>query len=162
MLHENLRSLITGGAGFIGSHLVDKLIERNFDVTVLDNLDTGNMENIAQHQKKDNFHFVKGDIRDFSRVKQLVKDMDAVFNIAAIASVQRSVENPLLVNAVNVEGSLNLLKASVLFKFPQQQFTVKPVHYLSKKILIRCRFHLTQFLSSQLKNTLGSSIKFTG
>ncbi len=113
MVHKNLRCLVTGGAGFIGSNLVDRLIEGATDVTVLDNLDTGTMKNIVQHQKKANFHFVKGDILDFNLVKQIVKDMDAVFNLAAIASVQRSIENPLLVNEVNVEGTLNLLKASV-------------------------------------------------
>jgi len=113
MVHKNLRCLVTGGAGFIGSHLVDQLNEGAADVTVLDNLDTGTMKNIVQHQKKANFHFVKGDIRDFKLIKQLVKDMDAVFNLAAIASVQRSIENPLLVNEINVEGTLNLLKASV-------------------------------------------------
>lgn len=104
---------MTGGAGFIGSHLVDKLVESDADVTVLDNLDTGSMENIVQHEQKDNFHFIKDDIRDFSLVKQVVKDMEAVVNLAAIASVQRSIENPLLVNEVNVEGTMNLLKASV-------------------------------------------------
>ena len=113
MVQKNLRTLVTGGAGFIGSHIVDKLIAADFDVTVLDNLDTGKMENITQHKQNRNFHFIKGDICNFSLVKQLVKDADAVFNLAAIASVQRSVENPLLVNDVNVKATLNLLKASV-------------------------------------------------
>jgi dTDP-glucose 4,6-dehydratase len=113
VVQKNSKILVTGGAGFIGSHIVDKLIESDADVTILDNLDTGKMENIAQHEQNINFHFVKGDIRNFNIVKQLVKDTDAVFNIAAIASVQRSIENPLLVNEVNVEGTLNLLKASV-------------------------------------------------
>jgi dTDP-glucose 4,6-dehydratase len=112
MVQKNSRTLVTGGAGFIGSHIVDKLIAADADVTVLDNLDTGKMENIAQHKQNRNFHFIKGDICNFSIVKQLVKDADAVFNLAAIASVQRSVENPLLVNDVNVKGTLNLLKAS--------------------------------------------------
>jgi dTDP-glucose 4,6-dehydratase len=113
LVQENSRILVTGGAGFIGSHVVDKLIETDVEVTVLDNLDTGKMENIAQHRKSSNFNFVKGDIRDLQLVKQLVKGVDAVINLAAIASVQRSVEDPLLVNDVNVKGTLNLLKASV-------------------------------------------------
>ena len=113
MVQKNSRILVTGGAGFIGSHMVDKLIETDAEVTVLDNLDTGKMENIAQHEKNSNFNFVKGDIRNLQLVKQLVKDTDAVINLAAIASVQRSIENPLLVNDVNVIGTLNLLKASV-------------------------------------------------
>jgi nucleoside-diphosphate-sugar epimerase len=112
MVQANSRALVTGGAGFIGSHMVDKLVEAGAEVTVLDNLDTGRMENIAQHKGNRNFRFVKGDIRDFGLVKKLVKDVDAVFNLAAIASVQLSVEDPLLVNDVNVKGTLNLLKAS--------------------------------------------------
>jgi hypothetical protein len=113
MVQKKSRVLVTGGAGFIGSHTVDKLVEADAEVTVLDNLDTGQMRNIARHEQNRNFHFVKGDIRDLSIVKKLVKDVDAVFNLAAIASVQRSVEDPLLVNDVNVKGTLNLLKASV-------------------------------------------------
>jgi UDP-glucose 4-epimerase len=104
---------VTGGAGFIGSHIVDKLVETDAEVTVLDSLDTGRMENIAQHKQNRNFHFVKGNIRNLRLVKQLVKGVDAVLNLAAIASVQRSIENPLLVNEVNVKGTLNLLKASL-------------------------------------------------
>jgi dTDP-glucose 4,6-dehydratase len=113
LVQKNSRILVTGGAGFIGSHIVDKLVRIDAEVTVLDNLDTGKMENIAQHEKNSNFKFVKGDIRNLRLVKQLVKDADAVINLAAISSVQRSVENPLLVNDVNVKGTLNLLKASV-------------------------------------------------
>jgi dTDP-glucose 4,6-dehydratase len=113
LVQKNSRILVTGGAGFIGSHMVDKLIETYAEVTVIDNLDTGKMENIAQHGKNSNFNFVRGDIRNLQLVKQLVKDVDAVINLAAIASVQRSIENPLLVNDVNVIGTLNLLKASV-------------------------------------------------
>jgi dTDP-glucose 4,6-dehydratase len=113
LVQKNSRILVTGGAGFIGSHLVDRLIDVEAEVTVLDNLDTGRMENIAQHKLNRKFHFVKGDVRDFGVVKRLVKDVDAVVNLAAIASVQRSVEDPLLVNDVNVKGTLNLLKASV-------------------------------------------------
>lgn len=112
MVQKNSRILVTGGAGFIGSHLVDRLIKCDAEVTVIDNLDTGNMENIAQHEQSSNFHFVKGDICNFNLVKNLVKDVDAVFNLAAIASVQCSIENPLLINEVNVQGALNLLKAS--------------------------------------------------
>ena len=113
MVQKNSRNLVTGGAGFIGSHIVDKLIAADAYVTVLDNLDTGKMENITQHKQNRNFHFIKGDICNFSLVKKLVKDTETVLNLAAIASVQRSVEDPLLVNDVNVKGTLNLLKASV-------------------------------------------------
>jgi nucleoside-diphosphate-sugar epimerase len=104
--------LVTGGAGFIGSHIVDKIMEKGFEVTVFDNLDTGHIKNTESHQAKQDFHFIKGDIRDFSLVKKIMKDVDAVFHEAALASVILSVQNPILSNDINVTGTLNLLKAS--------------------------------------------------
>jgi UDP-N-acetylglucosamine 4-epimerase len=112
MAQDYTRVLVTGGAGFIGSHIVDELMEEGFDVTVIDNLDTGRPDNSAHHQHKKNFHFVKGDIRDFDLVKETMKDINAVFHEAALASVTRSVKNPILTNDINVGGTLNLLKAS--------------------------------------------------
>lgn len=112
MVKNYLRVLVTGGAGFIGSHLVDRLFKEDFEVTIIDNFDTGRLENIAPHQENKRFNFIKGDIRDFNLVKKLIKDVDAVFHEAALASVTLSVKNPLLANDVNVTGTLNLLKAS--------------------------------------------------
>ena len=112
MAHSHKKILVTGGAGFIGSHIVDKLMEEGFDVTVMDNLETGRLENIAHHENKKDFHFVKGDIRDFDLVKETMRDVDAVFHEAALASVTRSVKDPILTNEINVGGTLNLLKAS--------------------------------------------------
>lgn len=111
MTQRNSRILVAGGAGFIGSHIVDKLIKADAEVTVLDNLYTGRIENIKHHEQNRNFHFVKGDVRNFKLVKKLVENIDAVLNLAAVVSVPRSVENPLLTNDVNVKGTLNLLKA---------------------------------------------------
>jgi len=113
LTRQNSRILVAGGAGFIGSHIVDKLLEAGAEVTVLDNLYTGQMENIEQHKQDRNFHFVKGDVRNFKLVRDIVKSIDAVFNHAAVVSVPRSVDNPLLANDVNVKGALNLLKASL-------------------------------------------------
>ena len=104
--------LVTGGAGFIGSHIADRLLKEGFEVTVIDNLDTGRLENIASHQDKKEFNFIKGDIRDFNLVKETMQDMDAVFHEAALASVTLSVEKPLLTNDINVTGTLNVLKAA--------------------------------------------------
>jgi nucleoside-diphosphate-sugar epimerase len=105
--------LVTGGAGFIGSHIVDRLLDEGFKVRVLDNLSTGEKENLAQHQNKKTFQFIEGDIRNFELVKKTVKGVDAVIHEAALVSVSRSVENPLLSNEINVAGTLNLLKACV-------------------------------------------------
>lgn len=111
-MQRHMRILVTGGAGFLGSHLADRLMEENTEVVVLDNLQAGKLENINKHMIKSNFQFVQGDIRDPELVRRLVKDVDAVFHLAAIVSVALSIENPALVNDVNVNGTLNLLKAS--------------------------------------------------
>jgi nucleoside-diphosphate-sugar epimerase len=105
--------LVTGGAGFIGSHIVDRLLDEGLKVRVLDNCSTGEKKNLAQHQNKKSFQFIEGDIRNFDLVKKTVKGADAVIHEAALVSVTRSVENPLLSNEVNVTGTVNLLKACV-------------------------------------------------
>lgn len=112
MSQQYQRILVAGGAGFIGSHIVDKLLEVGAEVRVLDNFSTGQMENLDKHRHNKKFHLIKGDIRDDKQVRAAVKDVDAVFNDAAVVSVRLSIEHPLLVNEVNVSGALNLLKAS--------------------------------------------------
>jgi UDP-glucose 4-epimerase len=109
--HSFARVLVAGGAGFIGSHLVDRLLEEEIEVIVLDNLCSGKYENVEQHKSNRKFHFIEGDVRNYDLLKRTVKDVDAVFNEAALVSVSRSMENPILVNEVNVGGTLNLLKA---------------------------------------------------
>jgi len=113
LAQQNSKILVAGGAGFIGSHIVNKLLECGAEVTVLDNLYSGRLENIAEHKQNSNLHFVKGDVRNLKLVRDIVNDVNAVFNDAAVVSVPRSVENPLLANDVNVKGTLNLLKASL-------------------------------------------------
>ena len=110
-----MRVLVTGGAGFIGSHTVDKLLVEGVEVVVLDNLRSGRLENIRQHVNKGNFRFVRGDIRNLHLVKDLVSDVDAVIHLAALVSVPESIKDPALTYAINVNGTLNLLKASVDF-----------------------------------------------
>ena len=105
--------LVTGGAGFIGSHIVDRLLEKGVKVRVLDDLSTGDKNNLVQHESNDGFEFVLGDIRDYDVVEKAVEGVDAVVHQAALVSVTKSVENPLVSNGINVVGSLNLLKASV-------------------------------------------------
>ena len=87
--------LVTGGAGFIGSHLVDRLLSEGFEVTVIDNLDTGRLEKIAHHQGRKGLNFIKGDIWD-SKLMEIMKDVDAVFHEAALASVTLPVQNSIL------------------------------------------------------------------
>ncbi len=105
--------LVTGGAGFIGSHIVDRLLDKGLKVRVLDNLSTGEKKNTTQHKNNKNFQFTEGDIRNFDQVKKAVKGVDAVVHEAALVSVPLSVESPLLSREINVKGTLNLLKACV-------------------------------------------------
>jgi len=112
-VHLALKALVTGGAGFIGSHLVDRLMENDFEVTVLDNFSTGSLKNLSQHLGKANFHLIDGDIRSERDVKKALEDIDFVFHLAAIVSVELSIKNPILVNEVNVCGTLNLLEESL-------------------------------------------------
>lgn len=100
--------IVTGGAGFIGSNLVDGLSKRH-SVTVVDDLSTGKMENIA-HLK--NIDFILGSITDIGLLKSAFDGAECVFHLAALPSVQRSVNDPLASNAANVDGTLNVLLAA--------------------------------------------------
>jgi nucleoside-diphosphate-sugar epimerase len=102
--------LVTGGAGFIGSHLAEELIKRGEVVRVLDNFLTGKKENIAH--LLDKVKLIEGDIRDLEVCRHAVRGMDFVLHQAALTSVPRSVEDPLLANEINTRGTLNLLLAS--------------------------------------------------
>jgi UDP-glucose 4-epimerase len=112
-INDYSRVLVSGGAGFIGSHLVDRLLADGFEVVVLDNLYGGRVENVKPHMGEGGFRFVQGDVRDSSVVKELVKGVDAVFHLAALVSVPESFKDPVLTNDVNVGGTLNLLRACV-------------------------------------------------
>jgi UDP-glucose 4-epimerase len=105
------RVLVTGGAGFIGSHLIDRLVDEGNDVSVIDNLYSGKLENIERHIKRGKVDFFEGDIRDTSLVKKSLIGVDAVFHLAALISVPFSVSNPELTFDVNLAGTTNLLNA---------------------------------------------------
>lgn len=102
--------LVTGGAGFIGSHLVEELVKRGWKVRVLDNLSTGREENLAAVW--DRIEFLRGDLRDAAAVEAAVRGVEVVFHQGALPSVQRSIEDPLTTHEVNATGTLRLLWAS--------------------------------------------------
>ncbi len=104
------RYLVTGGAGFIGSHIAEHLAAKGFFVRVVDNFLTGKEENIAAFL--DGIELIRGDIRDLEICREALIDIDYVLHQAALPSVPRSVEDPLLTNAINIEGTLNILLAS--------------------------------------------------
>lgn len=101
--------LVTGGAGFIGSHLVEMLLAAGDRVRVLDDLSTGKRENLSHHNA---LEFVEGDIRDAGLVSRCMEGMDALVHLAAVASVQASIDDPMRTHQVNFDGTLNLLEAS--------------------------------------------------
>ena len=104
------KTLVTGGAGFIGSHLVDALVSADCDVTVLDNLTTGNLLNLEHI--KDRITFYKGDIRDQEILYKASKDCDIIFHQAAVVSVPQTVDNPVDSAMVNDMGTLYVLEAA--------------------------------------------------
>ena len=105
-----LRYLVTGGAGFIGSNIVEELLKRNYTVRVLDNFSTGKRENLKEFQK--DIELIEGDIRSFHIVQKAVKGIDVILHEAALPSVPRSINDPITSNEVNVVGTLNILDAA--------------------------------------------------
>ena len=106
------RIVVTGGAGFIGSNLIEVLLQKQNKVVCLDNFSTGKPENLELFQNDVNFTLVKGDIRDLDDCKMAVKGADYVLHQAALGSVPRSIEDPATTNNVNITGFLNMLIAS--------------------------------------------------
>ncbi len=107
---KNPLCLVTGGAGFIGSNLVDGLLSKGFRVRVLDNLSTGKRENLAHAGS--GIDFLKGDLRSDGDIRKAVRGVSCVFHMGAISNVPQSVAEPLLTHEVNVTGTLKLLQAS--------------------------------------------------
>lgn len=113
---------VTGGAGFIGSHLVETLLERGFYVTVIDDLSTGSLENLESVLKNSRLKFIKGSILDSSLLEDALKGCELVFHLAASVGVKRIVDDPITTIRTNAVGTDNVLSAAVKNK--------------SKKILI--------------------------
>ncbi len=106
--------LVSGGAGFIGNHLVATLAERGYHIKIIDNLSTGKLSNIsAELLHNGSVDFVEGDIRNAELVSKCLVDVNLVVHLAAQISVPFSIQNPLFNNQVNVEGTMNLLKSNV-------------------------------------------------
>jgi nucleoside-diphosphate-sugar epimerase len=104
-----MKALVTGGAGFIGSHIVDRLLNDGHEVVVLDDFSTGHHSNLPDNKA---LTVVEGDISNFDTVKQCMQGIDWVFHKAAVASVPRTVNDPIGSSAVNYQGTLHLLEAA--------------------------------------------------
>lgn len=123
-----MKCLVTGGAGFIGSSLVDKLIEKNHEVVIIDNLSTGKKENI---NPKAIFHRV--DICDFEKIRDHFKGIDYVFHLAAIPRVPFSIEDPVGTSKVNILGTVNVFKAAIDSKVKRIIFASSSAIYGDQK-----------------------------
>jgi UDP-N-acetylglucosamine 4-epimerase len=108
----NKKILITGGAGFIGSNLVDYFLANDNQVVCLDNFATGKKENLVEAEKNTSFTLIEGDIRNLDDCKKAIKGCDYVLHQAALGSVPRSIKDPITTNQVNIDGFLNMLVAA--------------------------------------------------
>ena len=100
-----MKALVTGGAGFIGSHLAERLLKDGLQVSVVDNLSTGSLENIADFKDNRQFEFIEGDIRDCDLMAAAVKDCDVVFHLAAAVGVRLIVQKPVNTIETNIDGT---------------------------------------------------------
>jgi len=129
--------LITGGAGFIGSNIVNELLLRKEKVRVLDNFATGRHKNISAFNKDKNFELIEGDLRSFHIVREAVKGVDFILHQGALPSVPRSINDPITTNNVNILGTLNILEAA-------KEFGVKRVVYASSSSIYGNSIELTK------------------
>jgi len=111
-----MRILVTGGAGFIGSHLVERLLDDGNDVSVIDDLSTGSLANLESAKGNRHFHFVKGTVRDVKAVDKLAKKSDVIYHLAAAVGVQLIVNEPVKTIETNIHGSEVVLEAANRYK----------------------------------------------
>jgi len=109
------RVLVTGGAGFIGSHLCEALLARGDEVSVVDDLSTGRVENIAHLQDREDFHMTVGSVLDAARLEPLVRKTDVIFHLAAVVGVQKIINAPVETIETNVLGSHNVLSQAARY-----------------------------------------------
>ena len=145
---ESMKCLVTGGAGFIGSNLVDKLIDEGHDVAVIDNLSTGKKENINPKAT-----FYERDIT-LMNAWLMFKDVDVVFHLAAMTSVEESIHNPEEYHKMNVLGTLNMLKACVDNKVKRFVYTSSSAVYGDTKEIPTNEFSETNPMSPYAMNKL--------
>ncbi len=112
-----MKFLVTGGAGFIGSHLCEKLIKLGYKVIVIDNLAIGKLQNLKSINNK--IKFIKKDIRNYKAINKYFKNIDCVFHLAALADIVPSIDNPDDYFSTNVTGTFNILKACRKYKVPR-------------------------------------------
>ena len=111
-----IRALITGGAGFIGSHLAERLLRQGYQVTIIDNLSTGRLENIQLLESHANFRYAVEDIRNIHVIDRLVSECDIIFHLAAVVGVRNIVDRPINTIEVNIGGTEVILKTAARYR----------------------------------------------
>jgi len=163
------RSLVTGGAGFIGSNLVDELVKKGHFVTIIDNLSTGNKKNISHH-KKNNVRFLKIDISKNNNLKKIIKGNQFIFHLAGLADIVPSIEKPEEYFKSNVEGTFRLLDACKDLKIKKFIYAASASCYgIPKKYPIKenCEidtkypYALTKYLGEELVMHFGKIYKMS-
>lgn len=124
-----MRCIVTGGAGFIGSHLVDLLLENNHSVISIDSLISGQKKNYKNHLNNPNFSFVESDIRKIDEIEDSFKGADWVFHLAGLADIVPSIENPQEYYSTNVSGTFNVLNLSVKNKIKKFLYAASSSSY---------------------------------
>jgi UDP-glucose 4-epimerase len=113
-----MRFLVTGGAGFIGSHLADRLIADGNSVVILDDTSTGSLENLSRYKSNPNFEYINGSVLDQGLLESTVKDIDYIFHLAAAVGVFNIVNHPLVSLVTNIRGTENILEAALMKNTP--------------------------------------------
>lgn len=144
---RNSRILVTGGAGFIGSNLVEALLAQDNEVVVLDNFMTGKRENLAPFASNPAFTLIEGDIRDMAMCREAVAGMDYVLHEAALGSVPRSIKDPMTTTEVNISGFVNMLYAAQEAKVKRFVYAASSSTYGDSKTLPKVEDHIGKPLS---------------
>lgn len=139
--------LVTGGAGFIGSNLCEKLLEFKVEVICLDNYSTGKKQNVEHLLKYKNFRLLEGDIVNYKTCLDVTKDIDYVLHQAALGSVPRSIKDPISTNEVNIGGFVNMLKSSIENKVKRFVYAASSSTYGDSKTLPKIEENIGKPLS---------------
>lgn len=154
-----MNCLVTGGAGFIGSHLVDRLLKDRHKVCVIDNLSTGRLDNLKQHKSNINLNLIEDDIFDFESIKPHFKDIEIVFHLAALADIVPSIVNPLNYCRSNIAGTINVAEASrisgvkkLLYAASSSCYGIPDVYPTPETVIIQPQYPyaLTKYLGEEV------------
>ncbi len=145
-----MKVLVTGGAGFIGSHLAEAMLDKGHDVTILDNLSTGRLKNIAHLEKNPNFHIVIGDILNEFLVDKFVERADWVFHLAAAVGVQLIVKDPLRSLMTNIRGSETIFES--VYRYHKKVLITSTSEIYGKNISAALKEDDDRILGSPLKS----------